>query len=169
MAEGVQNAACVLCFIGTQYQNSANCQLELKFARQSGVPIVAVRVQDGFIASKWLGIILAGVLWIPLPSDLSQDEFSTIIEKVTEQIKLVVATSSSIYSAEASENGSTYDEWDEELFSHDDVRGELSRLKDGILGGNNQYHRLTELENGALCPLPPSMPPAPVGFRVSKF
>jgi hypothetical protein len=40
MAEGVERAACVVCFLTEQYQRSANCALEVKFARQSGVPIV---------------------------------------------------------------------------------------------------------------------------------
>ena len=42
MAEGVQGAACVLCFMSKKYQQSENCKLELKFARQTGVPIVPV-------------------------------------------------------------------------------------------------------------------------------
>ena len=42
MAEGVQGAACVLCFMTQAYQDSANCKLELKFAQQSGVPIIPV-------------------------------------------------------------------------------------------------------------------------------
>ena len=42
MAEGVTNAACLVCFMTQAYQDSANCALELKFAKQSGVPIVPV-------------------------------------------------------------------------------------------------------------------------------
>ena len=67
MAEGVRNAACVVCFMTKKYQDSENCALvrchshgtrpflrsarltgvvlwsqELKFAKQSGVPIVPV-------------------------------------------------------------------------------------------------------------------------------
>ena len=40
MAEGVTNAACLVCFMTQAYQDSANCALELKFAKQSGIPIV---------------------------------------------------------------------------------------------------------------------------------
>jgi hypothetical protein len=43
MAEGVQGAACVVCFMTKAYQSSGNCKLELKFAQQSGVPIIPVR------------------------------------------------------------------------------------------------------------------------------
>ena len=42
MAEGVAGAACIICFMTQAYQDSANCKLELKFAQQSGVPIIPV-------------------------------------------------------------------------------------------------------------------------------
>ena len=45
MAEGVQGAACIICFMTQAYQDSANCKLELKFAQQSGVPIIPVMIQ----------------------------------------------------------------------------------------------------------------------------
>ena len=54
MAEGVQGAACVVCFMTPAYQDSANCKLELKFAQQSGVPIIPVS------ASKFHTVWLAG-------------------------------------------------------------------------------------------------------------
>ena len=44
MAEGVAGAACVICFMTQAYQDSANCKLELKFAQQSGVPIIPVMI-----------------------------------------------------------------------------------------------------------------------------
>ena len=45
MAEGVSDAACLVCFMTQAYQDSANCALELKFAKQSGVPIVCVMME----------------------------------------------------------------------------------------------------------------------------
>ena len=42
MAEGVQGACCIVAFLTQQYQDSANCKLELQFAEQSGVQICAV-------------------------------------------------------------------------------------------------------------------------------
>ena len=50
MAEGLQGAACLLCFMSQAYQDSANCKLELKFAQQSGVPIIPVMMQANFTA-----------------------------------------------------------------------------------------------------------------------
>ena len=43
MAEGVTGAAIILCFMSDEYENSQNCKLELKFARQTGVPINSIR------------------------------------------------------------------------------------------------------------------------------
>ena len=51
------------------YQDSANCALELKFAKQSGVPIVCVMMEAPdssgrmWQAGSWLGVITAGSLW----------------------------------------------------------------------------------------------------------
>ena len=50
MAEGVQHAAVIVCFMSQQYEDSKNCALELKFAAQTGVPIVPVMVQSDFTA-----------------------------------------------------------------------------------------------------------------------
>jgi hypothetical protein len=47
MAEGVTKSACVVCFMTQQYQDSTNCQSELKFARDKNVPIVPVMFQGG--------------------------------------------------------------------------------------------------------------------------
>ena len=66
MAEGVQSACCVVCFMASAYEKSENCQLELQFAKQLGVPIVPVLMQAGYQASGWLGIVTAGSLWVPL-------------------------------------------------------------------------------------------------------
>eukprot|EP01047_Picozoa_sp_COSAG01_P027193 COSAG01_NODE_1786_length_9231_cov_19.575276_4_plen_57_part_00 len=51
MAEGVQGACVVVCFMSAKYQSSENCKLELKFARQTGCPIVPVMVR-GAISTK---------------------------------------------------------------------------------------------------------------------
>ena len=63
MAAGVQGAGVVVCFMSQQYQDSANCKLELKFAQQSGMAIVPCMMQDNWKASGWRGIICAGKKW----------------------------------------------------------------------------------------------------------
>merc|ERR1712097_80157 len=92
MAAGVENAACVVCFLSQKYQESENCKLELKFAKQSGVPIVPVMAEStkGWRASGWLGIVVAGALWTPLRSD---GEFESNVRSLVEQIKSAVPSS----------------------------------------------------------------------------
>ena len=66
MAEGVQDAACLICFMTQAYQDSVNCKLELKFAQQSGVPIIPIMMQADFAAKGWLAILTAGSIWTPM-------------------------------------------------------------------------------------------------------
>eukprot|EP01052_Picozoa_sp_SAG31_P067364 SAG31_NODE_26155_length_447_cov_1.051724_1_plen_116_part_10 len=61
MADGVQNAAVVLAFMTRKYQDSDNCKLELKFAKQSGVPVIPIMLESsGWKPTDWLGIVTAG-------------------------------------------------------------------------------------------------------------
>ena len=78
------NAAVLVCFMTQKYQNSKNCALELKFAEQTGVPIVPVMMQEGFVASGWLGILTAGLLWTRLwnPSTFAEDVNSLVTQIV---------------------------------------------------------------------------------------
>ena len=62
MAAGVSNASVVTAFMSQKYQDSENCMLELKFAKQQGIPIVPVMLERGWRASGWLGLLTAGSL-----------------------------------------------------------------------------------------------------------
>jgi hypothetical protein len=70
MANAVSNASLVVCFMSQKYQESENCMLELKFAKQSGVGMIPVMMEgDGWRPSGWLGLITAGSLWTRLNDD----------------------------------------------------------------------------------------------------
>jgi hypothetical protein len=86
MAEGVQSAAVVVPFMSEGYQKSENCELELKFSKQRGVPIVPVLLQKGWQQSGWLGILTAGLLWTPM----FDDDLEAHSEKLLNQINLAV-------------------------------------------------------------------------------
>ena len=84
MADGVQNAVCVLAFMTQQYEDSPNCKSELKFARDRGVPIVPIMFQGGgWRAGGWLGLITAGALWIPFvePAQFEYN-FSMLVQQI---------------------------------------------------------------------------------------
>eukprot|EP01046_Picozoa_sp_COSAG06_P063118 COSAG06_NODE_14526_length_1149_cov_3.281905_1_plen_383_part_11 len=67
MANAVSNASVVVCFMSEKYQESANCMLEVKFAKQSGVGMIPVMMEGGgWRPSGWLGLITAGSLWVRL-------------------------------------------------------------------------------------------------------
>jgi len=83
MAEGVAGAACVICFMTQAYEDSKNCKLELKYAQQSGVPIIPVMMQQNFTAKNWLGILTAGSIWTPMY------ERDTVVAGVAKVIALV--------------------------------------------------------------------------------
>jgi hypothetical protein len=136
MAAGVENAACVVCFLSQKYQDSENCKLELKFAKQSGVPIVPVMAEKtrGWRPSGWLGIVVAGALWTPL-GDESEMEGS--IRSLVDQIRGAVPGSGG-----GGEEGLSDDEYDDNDGDGGDgeaanktgaeLRAELDRLRQQI-------------------------------------
>ena len=144
MAAGVQNAAVVVCFMSKKYQDSANCALELKFAAQSGVPLVPVQMDGGFRASGWLGILTAGALWTPLHDAHS---FKDNLEALIRQIYKSVVPE---------EDG-------EATFSIDDVKGELERMRDCDSEGSS----FAATPNGGSATVPAVVPGFPVGLRVT--
>jgi hypothetical protein len=177
MAEGVQGAACVICFMSAAYQESANCKLELKFAQQSGVPIVPVMVQADWRASDWLGIITAGALWTPL-----YNEFETGIKGIISQMEKSIIPAAAPMHTDDSEQSSTEDDIE---FSVEEMRGELGRLmadlhlakkemstgaaeaKDRRLLEAVQLKPTLTAVGGGQCPLPAGVPPLPPGLRIT--
>jgi hypothetical protein len=125
MADGVENAACVVCFMSQKYQDSENCKLELKFAKQSGVAIVPVMVEStkGWRPSGWLGIVTAGALWTNLRDD---SDFEGSIRGLVEQIKGAVPRS-----ADGVVDDDEYAEEDEAAAADAgaELRAELERLR----------------------------------------
>jgi len=64
MAEGVDGAAAICCFMTSDYFGSRNCKKELNYADAQAKAIVPLMCEKGFKATGWLGIITAGLLWI---------------------------------------------------------------------------------------------------------
>ena len=55
MAEGVENAAVVVCFLSQKYQDSENCKKELQYTGSKHISIIPVYTQRGWKPSEWLG------------------------------------------------------------------------------------------------------------------
>jgi hypothetical protein len=146
MAEGVKHAAVIICFMSQQYEDSKNCALELKFAAQTGVPIVPAMMSPDFTASGWLGILTAGLLWTRLwqPSTFAGD-----VESLVQQILKVVDEEAD--DTDANVGTETIDE----------VKDELLRLRED-----------TEVKTKTIEPaqeawIPPSVQSLPTGLLVT--
>merc|ERR1719272_1159826 len=110
MAEGLQGAACVVCFMTQAYQDSANCKLELQFAQQSGVPIIPVMMQANFAAKGWLGILTSGSIWTPMHDRASiNDGINKLIAQAQHLVPEMhgMGDDTSDTTSEASGDGST--------------------------------------------------------------
>jgi lambda repressor-like predicted transcriptional regulator len=167
MADGVENAACVVCFLSQKYQDSENCKLELKFAKQSGVPIVPVMVEStaGWRPSGWLGIVVAGALWTPLRAGA---DFQSGVRSLVDQIKGAVPESGA---------GMSDDEDDE----HTDTTGtdtgaerraELERLRKQMnvheRGAATVEDTASSYDPGAPADVTASVPELPGDFRPTE-
>jgi hypothetical protein len=130
----------VICFMSKKYQQSENCKLELKFAKQTGVPIVPVMMESGWKPSDWLGVITAGALWTPFEDDnLAQN-----INNLVGQIQSVVGVRTEI------------------LESVNEMREELERLRD-----DDKKPVTLSLSDNDECALPHVIPEASSALVVS--
>lgn len=168
MAEGVQDAVCLICFMTQAYQDSANCKLELKFAQQSGVPIIPVMMQPDFKAKGWLGILTSGSIWTPMHDRATVPDG---VDNLIIQVQHVLHGSgddADTHSEGSSEAGSAFDigSWGAEisLFSLEETRDELERLRDEVAPLTSKRSSAVV---GALCPLPAMVPPLLRGLYVT--
>ena len=151
MAAGVQKAGCIVPFMTEKYEGSENCALELKFAKQIGVPIVPVMMQSPpYKASGWLGILTAGSLWTPLWDSASPEQ---TVESLVRQIKKAVTEDNAVEEEAGGE------------FSLPEVKGELQRLRmDSLDPAQTAVSKTTK----GLCMLPAEVMELPHGLRVSQ-
>ena len=171
MAEGVQGAACIICFMTQAYQDSANCKLELKFAQQSGVPIIPVMMQANFTAKGWLAILTAGSIWTPMYESAKVLEgVDNLIVQARHVVPGMRAEDGAVSdtASEASGEGSSFDvaAWGEDIFSLDEMREELDRLReesDPLAGAAGRSGGADD----SLCPLPAMVPALPHGLFVT--
>lgn len=174
MAEGVQGARVIVCFMSQPYQDSANCKLELKFAQQSGKPIVPVKMVPEFEATGWLGIITAGSLWTSVDLDDLEDGAEKIVKQIDRTMDVYSKRPGSAFSDTDGDTDHSSTEDDEEGFSVEDMRGELERLMSDLRvakyskGSINPDNAISILNpTTELCKLPAVVPNNPAGLRVT--
>jgi hypothetical protein len=151
MAEGVQGAACVICFMTQAYQDSVNCKLELKFAQQSGVPIIPVMMQAKFTAKSWLAILTAGSIWTPMYESASVPNGIT---KLIAQAQYLVP---GLHGDDDANNTAAN--------PLDELRDEIMRLRYEMDSTGPKNH--VKASVGMACSLPLEVPELPAGLCVS--
>ena len=87
MSEGVEEAAVIICFCSKDYQNSRNCQTELKYAYELKIPVIPIICDTNYTVQqqkgekmdpakwpcKWLGAIIAGQIYIDFRKDSEEN------------------------------------------------------------------------------------------------
>ena len=139
-----------------QYEASQNCQLELKFAKQTGVAIVPAIVQPpdeagvAFSARGWLGLLTAGAVWTPLYDTMDSVTFNGSMEALIREIMRAATADIDIdLDADA-------DLPDPSIM---EVKDELIRLHEDTT--------LPSICNSGTAVLPAVVPTLPVGIRVT--
>jgi hypothetical protein len=63
MAEAIEGCSVVLMAISSRYKLSANCRMEAEYSQTKHKPIVPIKVEAGYDADGWLGLLTSGKLW----------------------------------------------------------------------------------------------------------
>ena len=89
MASAVESASVVLICYSLEYKESTNCQYEAIYAANRNKPIIAIKMQENYDYDGWLGLILAGKLYVDYTKkDLNQvDTQNGLIKQIELALK----------------------------------------------------------------------------------
>ena len=92
MSDAVEDSLVILPFLSQKYQDSKNCQLELKYAHNQNKLILPIMAEPGnWSPKKWLGFLVNSKLYIDFRKGLAGDEagFSESMDLLCEQLKRI--------------------------------------------------------------------------------
>ncbi|CAF0852275.1 unnamed protein product [Didymodactylos carnosus] len=97
MADGIENAAAICCFITSKYQSSPYCKKELLYAENRGIPVIPclMDADHDWMPTNWLGYTIIDILYLDfrdLISDNSPENLETKCNQLIERIRSVVGT-----------------------------------------------------------------------------
>ncbi len=104
MADGIENAAAVCCFITSKYQGSPYCKKELLYAENRRIPIIPCLMDSDpqWMPTSWLGYSIIDILYLDF-RDLLTDQNPENIERkcdmLIERIEATLGRASSISSS----------------------------------------------------------------------
>ena len=107
LADGVENAVLICCFVTPDYEKSENCKLEVKYAQQRGKPLILCNLGNAstWKLTAWLKSITTGNIWI----DFHDVPESNIDLKIRELVgRIHEQCSSTPYSTSQSVDDATY-------------------------------------------------------------
>ena len=84
MAEGVEGAEIIIVCMSSKYQQSKNCNIELKYAQDKGKNIIPIKIEDGYSPSGSLGLITAGKVYVDFSNWSKFDENIKSLKKEIE-------------------------------------------------------------------------------------
>ena len=82
MADGIENAAAVCCFVTSKYQSSSYCKKELLYAENRGIPVIPCLMDSDpqWMPTGWLGYTIIDILYLDfrdLLTDCSPENIAT--------------------------------------------------------------------------------------------
>ena len=93
MSDAVEHAMIVVPFLTQKYQDSENCQLELKYAHNQKVQILPIMAENSWRPSRWLGFLVNSKLYVDFRKE---KQFDDSIQLLLDQLKRVDANYSGI-------------------------------------------------------------------------
>ncbi len=96
MAEGVENAVALCCFLTPEYQASKNCLRELQRAAELNLLIIPCRLCADWKPSGSLGLLITGLMWIDF-RDTAERPFEVAINKLIDYIQVHAYNDEPIY------------------------------------------------------------------------
>ena len=65
MGEAIGNAVVMLYAVSEKYKESGSCRLEASYARQLGVDMIPLTVEEGYLPTGWLRLVSRDSRWVP--------------------------------------------------------------------------------------------------------
>ncbi|CAF1404010.1 unnamed protein product, partial [Didymodactylos carnosus] len=89
LAEGIENAAAICCFLTPRYQTSEYCLRELQYAIDQKVLVIPCRLCSNWKPTGALGFLTAGLLWIDF-RDKAEHPIDTAIRELIDHVQMHV-------------------------------------------------------------------------------
>ena len=107
LANGVENAVVICCFVSPDYGKSENCKLEVEYAQKRGKPLILCNLGNAstWKPTAWLRSIATGNIWVDF-HDVSESNIALKIREIVGRI--LEQYSSTSYLTSQSVDDATY-------------------------------------------------------------